>query len=291
MRNRNDRSWGALFVGPVMLLVGLYLVYPTISTIYLSFLDRRSEQFVGLANYINVFTSGETLTALRNNLLWLVVFTAGTVILGLTLAILADRVKYEAVAKSVIFLPMAISFAGAGVIWKFVYAYNPPGIEQIGLLNQVVTSLGLEPVGWLIAKPWINNLALVAVGIWIWTGFCMVIISAAYKGIPRELLESARVDGANEWQVFRGISLPSLAPTLAVVTTTMVINVLKVFDIVYVMTNGNFDTEVMANRMYKEMFAFRNYGQASAIATLLFLAILPLMLISIKRFQGQEAKR
>lgn len=291
MRNRNDRSWGALFVGPVMLLVGLYLVYPTISTIYLSFLDRRSEQFVGLANYINVFTSGETLTALRNNLLWLVVFTAGTVILGLTLAILADRVKYEAVAKSVIFLPMAISFAGAGVIWKFVYAYNPPGIEQIGLLNQVVTSLGLEPVGWLIAKPWINNLALVAVGIWIWTGFCMVIISAAYKGIPRELLESARVDGANEWHVFRGISLPSLAPTLAVVTTTMVINVLKVFDIVYVMTNGNFDTEVMANRMYKEMFAFRNYGQASAIATLLFLAILPLMLISIKRFQGQEAKR
>lgn len=291
MRNRNDRSWGALFVGPVVLLVGLYLVYPTISTIYLSFLDRRSEQFVGLANYINVFTSGETLTALRNNLLWLVVFTAGTVILGLTLAILADRVKYEAVAKSVIFLPMAISFAGAGVIWKFVYAYNPPGIEQIGLLNQVVTSLGLEPVGWLIAKPWINNLALVAVGIWIWTGFCMVIISAAYKGIPRELLESARVDGANEWQVFRGISLPSLAPTLAVVTTTMVINVLKVFDIVYVMTNGNFDTEVMANRMYKEMFAFRNYGQASAIATLLFLAILPLMLISIKRFQGQEAKR
>lgn len=288
---RTSRAWGAVFVGPTLLLVGLYLVYPTLNTVYLSFLDQRSVNFVGLANYVKIFTSEETLVALRNNLLWLVVFTAGTVLLGLALAVLTDRVRYESVAKSIIFLPMAISFAGAGVIWKFVYAYNPPGVEQIGLLNQMVTSLGFEPVGWLIEKPWINNLALIAVGIWIWTGFCMVIISAAYKGIPRELLESARVDGANEWQVFKSISLPSLAPTIAVVTTTMVINVLKVFDIVYVMTNGNFGTEVLANRMYKEMFEFRNYGQASAIAVLLFLAILPVMLISIRRFQRQEGRR
>lgn len=288
---RTGRGWGALFAGPTLLLVGLYLVYPTINTIYLSFFDQRSEHFVGLGNYAGILTSEATLSAFRNNLLWLVVFTAGTVVLGLMLAVLTDRVKYEAVAKSIIFMPMAISFAGAGVIWKFVYAYNPPGVSQIGLLNQIRVVFGSDPVAWLIARPWINNLALIAVGIWIWTGFAMVILSAAYKGIPRELMESARVDGANEWQVFRNISLPALKPTIAVVTTTMMINVLKVFDIVYVMTNGNFGTEVLANRMYKEMFEFRNYGQASAIAVALLLAIIPVMLISIRRFKEQEASR
>src|SRR5690606_5390477 len=163
---------------------------------------------------------------------------------------------YEAAAKSIIFLPMAISFAGAGVIWRFMYTYRPADAPQIGLLNQIMVWLGREPVGWLIERPWVNNFALIAVGVWIWTGFCMVILSAAYKGIPKELLESARIDGANEWQVFWGISYPSIKPTIAVVATTMIINVLKVFDIVYVMTNGSFDTEVIANRMYKEMFQF-----------------------------------
>ncbi|MCL4515848.1 MAG: sugar ABC transporter permease [Firmicutes bacterium] len=285
---RIGRGWGALFAGPALLLVGLYLVYPTMNTIYLSFLDQRSEHFVGLDNYARILTSEATLSAFRNNLLWLAVFTVGTVVLGLMLAVLTDRIKYEAVAKSIIFMPMAISFAGAGVIWKFVYAYTPPGVNQIGLLNQIRAVFGSDPVAWLIARPWINNLALIAVGIWIWTGFAMVILSAAYKGIPRELMESARVDGANEWQVFRSISFPALAPTVAVVATTMMINVLKVFDIVYVMTNGNFGTEVLANRMYKEMFEFRNYGQASAIAVVLFLAIIPVMLVSIRRFREQE---
>lgn len=288
---RGNRRWGALFAAPTLLLVSLYLVYPALSTLWLSFEDGRSGRFVGLRNYLNVLTAESTLNALRDNLLWLLVFTAGTVLLGLVAAVLSDGVKYESFVKSVIFMPMAISFAGAGVIWKFVYAYNPPGIGQIGLLNQLRAVFGAEPIPWLITKPWVNNLALIAVGIWVWTGFAMVMLSAGYKGIPRELMEAARVDGAGELQVFRHVSLPQLGPTIGVVVTTMMVNVLKVFDIVYVMTNGNFDTEVMANRMYKELFEFRNYGQASAIAVLLLLAIAPVILLSIKRFKAEEAHR
>ncbi|HEX6971859.1 MAG TPA: sugar ABC transporter permease [Limnochordia bacterium] len=288
---QRSQWWATGFAGPAILLVSLYLVYPTLHTLYLSLFDRRSEAFVGLANYIDIFTSSATLTALRNNLLWLVVFTALTVSLGLIAAVVFDRVRYEAIAKSVIFLPMAISFAGAGVIWKFVYAYQPPGAPQIGLLNQLVVAFGGEPVGWLITRPWVNNLALIAVGVWMWTGFCMVILSAAYKGIPRELQEAARVDGASEWQLFWRVSLPAIRSTIAVVTTTMVINVLKVFDIVYVMTNGNFGTEVLANRMYKEMFQFRHFGRASAIAVLLFLAVLPIMAVQIRRLRAEVRGR
>lgn len=288
---RTSRSWTWSFVAPALFFLALYLVYPTLATIHTSFLDRNAQAWVGLANYKYAFTSPAMLTAFRNNVLWLVVFTAATVGLGLTLAVLTDRVKYEAVAKSIIFLPMAISFVGAGVIWKFVYAYNPPGANQIGLLNQIVVALGGQPVGWLLERPWINNLALIVVGVWIWTGFAMVILSAAYKGIPKELKEAARVDGASEWQLFWRISLPYIQSTIAVVTTTMVINVLKVFDVVYVMTNGNFGTEVVANRMYKEMFQFRNFGRAGAVAVILFLAILPLMLVNIRRFRRQEVER
>lgn len=286
---RAQRGWAWVFTGPALFLIAIYLVYPAINTIYLSFFDRRSEVPVGFRNYVEIFTSQAMLTAFRNNLLWLVVFTAATVCLGLLLAVLTDRVRYEAIAKSIIFLPMAISFAGAGVIWRFVYAYRPPGEPQIGLLNQLVTAFGGEPVGWLIARPWVNNFALIAVGVWMWTGFCMVILSAAYKGIPRELVEAARVDGASEWQAFWNISFPYIRGTLAVVTTTMVINVLKIFDIVYVMTNGNFDTEVIANRMYKELFQFRNFGRASALAVVLFVAVLPVMISSFRRYREESA--
>lgn len=289
MRRGGAWAWG--FTAPALLLIGFYLAYPSLATIYLSLFDRQSEHFVGLRNYVELFSSEAMLTAFRNNVLWLLLFTTLTVGLGLALAVLTDRVGYEAVAKAFIFLPMAISFVGAGVIWKFVYAYRPPGSPQIGLANQVMVSLGQEPVGWLITQPWVNNLALIAVGVWIWTGFAMVVLSAAYKGIPRELLEAARVDGASEWQVFWKVSLPVIQSTVAVVATTMVITVLKVFDIVYVMTNGNFGTEVMANRMYKEMFQFRHFGRASAIAVILFIAIVPVMLANIRRFRQQEATR
>jgi alpha-glucoside transport system permease protein len=283
------RPW--VYVGPLLLILTFFLVYPTLNTLYLSFLDKYSRVFVGLDNWVYAFTSRTMLISFRNNVLWLVVFTALTVSLGLVLAVLLDRVRYEAVAKSIIFLPMAISFVGAGVIWRFVYAFRPAGQPQIGILNAAVnTLLGLQPIGWLIERA-VNNFALIAVGVWIWTGFCTVILSAAYKGIPRELLEAARVDGANEWQLFWGITLPMMKSTIAVVATTMVINVLKIFDIVYVMTNGNFSTEVMANRMYKEMFHFREFGRASAIAVILLLAIIPVMAVNIRRFQEQEAIR
>jgi alpha-glucoside transport system permease protein len=286
MKLQNNKKWVALFLGPALFFITLYLLYPSIHTIVISFMGRRSEVFVGLKNYIYAFTSRTMLTAFGNNLLWLIIFTLGTVSLGLIMAILSDRVKYEKLAKSIIFMPMAVSFVGAGVVWKFMYNYKPPGVNQIGLLNQILVLMGLEPKGWLIQGPWLNNIALIFVGIWIWTGFCMVILSAAYKGIPKELLEAGRVDGANEWQVFRHIIIPSMKSTIVVVTTTMVVNVLKIFDIVYVMTNGNFRTEVIANRMYKEMFQYRNYGRASAIAVVLFLLIVPAIVMNIKRMRG-----
>ncbi len=289
---RSRRPWIPwLYLAPTLLILAAYLVYPTLATVYYSFFDARMEHYVGLENYRWILTSKAMHIAFRNNLLWIVVFTSLTVFLGLILAVMADRVRYESVVKSAIFLPMAISFVGAGVIWLFVYAYRPANAPQIGVLNAIrVSWFHLDPVGWLTTRP-INNLALIAVGVWIWTGFNMVILSAAYKGIPRELLEAARVDGANEWQIFWKIILPLMKPTLAVVATTMIINVLKVFDIVYVMTNGNYGTEVIANRMYKEMFHFRHFGRASAIAVVLLLAIVPVMLVNIRRFQEQEALR
>lgn len=270
------------YVGPAVLFLLVYQVYPALQTVYLSFLDRRSESFVGLENYKYVFTSQTMLRAFKNNLLWLVLFTAGTVGLGLLFAILVDRVKYERIAKSIIFMPMAISFVGAGVVWKFIYAYKPSGAEQIGLLNQIMVVLGFEPKGWLLESP-TNNLALIVVGLWIWTGYCMVILSAAYKGIPKELMEAGQVDGANDWQVFRHIIIPEMRPALTMVTTTMLVNVLKIFDIIYVMTNGNYGTEVIANRMFKEMFQFANTGRASAIAVVLFVMIIPIMYANIRQ--------
>ncbi len=286
---QNKKKWVALFLGPALLILAFVLIYPSVQTVILSFMDQQSEHFVGIKNYIYAFTNRDMLISFRNNLMWLIFFTAGTVGVGLILAILTDKIKYEKFAKSVIFLPMAISFVGAGVIWKFVYTFRPPGSKQIGLLNQLMITLGLQPEGWLIQGPWMNNLSLIFVGIWIWTGFCMVILSASYKGIPKDMLEAGRVDGANEWQVFRHIIFPTMKPTIAVVATTMVVNVLKIFDVVYVMTNGNYRTEVIANRMYKEMFQYRNFGRASAIAVVLFVFIIPVIIMNIKRMKGEES--
>ncbi len=286
---RRMRPW--VYVGPLLLILAFYLVYPTLNTLYISFFDERSEQFVGLANYAFAITNPAMHTAFRNNLLWLVLGTTFSVGLGLVIAVLLDRVRYEPVAKSIIFLPMAISFVGASVIWRFVYAFKPAGVAQIGLLNAVLVNLpGFEPVGWLVNKV-TNNFALIAVFVWLQTGFCMVILSAALKGIPREILEAARVDGANEWQIFWRITLPMISSTIAVVATTGIIIALKAFDIVFVLTNGNRGTEVMANRMYKEMFSFLNFGRASAIAVILLMAIIPVMAVNIRRFQEQEARR
>ena len=288
MHTKQSTPW--LYLGPALAVLVFFLIYPSINTIYLSFLDKNSEKFVGASNYVYAFTNRTMLTALRNNIFWVLIFTPLTVFLGLVLAVILDRVKYETIIKFIIFMPMAISFVGASVIWKFVYAYRPVFAPQIGLLNAFRGIFHLLPVPWLIKRPWINNFCLIAVGIWVWTGFCMVILSASYKGLPRQLLEAARIDGATEWKIFWRVILPLMMPTVAVLITTQVINVLKVFDIVYVMTNGSFGTEVIANRMYKEMFNFRNFGRASAIAVVLLLLILPMLLVNLRRFRRQGVR-
>jgi alpha-glucoside transport system permease protein len=282
------RPWFWLL--PAIALLVVFLVYPTINTIVLSFMDRFSREFVGWANYDYVLTTSGTLDAIKNSILWLVFLTAGTLVFGLVIAILVDRVRYESLAKSVIFVPLSISFVAAGIIWLFMYAYRPPGEAQTGTINAFLGLFGFGPVPWIIEQP-INNFALIGVGVWMWTGFAMVILSAGLKGISTELLEAARVDGATEWQVFRRIILPLLTPTIFVVGTTMVITALKSFDIVYTMTNGNFDTDVIARRMYAEMFNFGQFGRASAIAVVLLVAIIPFMAINIRNFRRQEASR
>lgn len=284
--SRNLRPW--LWLLPTLSLLFVFLVYPALNTVYLSFLDAKSANFVGFTNYRYIFTDPNMLIVLRNNLLWLVLFTLFCLFFGLLIALLADRVKYESVAKAFVFLPMAISFVAAGVIWKFMYEFRPAGSPQIGTVNAFLTAINpsFEPKAWLFDRS-TNNLALIIVGIWMWTGFAMVILSAGLKGISEDLLEAARIDGAGEFTIFFKIILPLLLPTITVVATTLIINVLKVFDIVYVMTNGNLGTEVIANRMYKEMFNYRNYGRASAIATLLLLAIIPVMVMNIKRFNAE----
>ena len=279
-----------IYVGPSVLLLTAYLVLPAIRTFYLSFFGRSTDEFVGLKNYIFAFTAPDMLITFRNNLLWLVLVTGISVGLGLIIAVLIDRVKYEPLAKSLIFLPMAISFVGASVIWRFIYAYRPIGAEQIGVLNAIVVSLGFEPVGWLVNRG-LNNFALIAIMIWLQTGFCMVLLSSAVKGVPNDVIEAARVDGAGEVQIFRRIIVPMIMPTVTVVATTVVVLVLKVFDIVFVMTGGNLQTDVIASRMIREMFNFRNYGRGSAIAVILLFAVIPVMVANIRRFRQQELNR
>ena len=277
-----------LWVLPAFVLLGVFLVYPVANTIYLSFFGGRGASvFVGLDNYRYLFTHPETLIVFRNNLLWLVLFTGASVGLGLILAVLSNQVRYEAVAKAIIFVPMAVSFTAAAVIWRFMYIYRPAEFEQTGVLNAAMVALGFDPVPW-ITNTAVNNYALIAAGIWMWTGFALVVISAGLKGIPAEVLEAARVDGANEVQIFWRVILPMLRSVMLVVAVTLTINSLKVFDLVYVMTFGNYQTDVLANRMFKEMFTFGNFGRASAVAVVLLLAIIPLMALNIRRFRREQ---
>jgi alpha-glucoside transport system permease protein len=292
-----------LWLLPAFFFISVYLIYPAIDTFRLSLMNANSTSFVGLDNYQFIFTNRSMQNALLNNILWILLFTLLSVGLGLLFAVLAGRVRYEAVAKAMIFIPMAISFVAAAGIWRFVYAFQPPGFPPIGIINAMATGLGLDPVAWLIqhALPWIgtslpapfhtNNIAVVLVGVWMWTGFAMVVLSAGLKGISSEVIEAARVDGANELQIFWRIILPLVSPTIAVVATTLVIQSLKIFDIVWVMTAGNYGTDVIATLMYKQLFNFRNFGVSSALAVILLLAIIPIMLISIRRFRSQEETR
>jgi alpha-glucoside transport system permease protein len=282
-----------LFVGPAMVLLGFYLVYPAINTTILSFQNSSATAFVGFDNYVRIFTESQYLTGIRNSIGWAIGVPAVAVAVGLGFAVLADKLKprAEAASKSLIFLPMAISFVGASVVWYFIYNYRPEGFgEQIGVLNGVWTALGGDPVQWLAVQPW-NNLFLMVILIWIQTGFAMVILSSAIKGVPEELLEAARIDGATEFQVFRRIILPSIASTVVVVWTTVLITTWKVFDIVWVMTGGRDGTQVVAQQMVQEFFTNNNDGLGAALAVLLFIAVVPILIINIRRFQAQEAIR
>jgi alpha-glucoside transport system permease protein len=279
-----------LWITPAVLCIVVFLFYPMLNTIWLSFFNDDSSHFVGLTNYAYIFTNGGMLEVLRNNLLWLVLATILTVFLGLVTAVLADRVRIESIIKAMIFVPMAISFVGASVIWRFVYDYKTSDQAQIGLLNAIITSLHLQPQAWLI-DPRFNNIALIIVYVWMWTGFCMVILSAALKGIPTELIEAAKMDGANDISIFFRITVPMISPTIAVVATTMIINILKIFDVIYVMTGGDYQTNVVAVEYYQQLFNFNNFGIGSALAVLLLLTILPIMYINIRQIRAQEVQR
>ncbi len=279
------RAW--LFLLPALLFLSAYLVYPVMETLRLSLFDRAGTSFVGFANYIWLFGDGDFRQSIVNNLLWLVIVPALSTGFGLLIAVLADRVWWGGVAKSLIFMPMAISFVGASVIWRFVYDYRAEGGQQIGLLNAIVTGLGFPPQAWITIPFW-NSIFLMVILIWIQTGFAMVILSAALRGIPDETIEAARIDGASGIQIFFLIMVPQIRTTIAVVWTTITIVVLKVFDIIFAMTNGQWDTDVLANLMFKWMFANFDYGRGSAIAVVIMIAVLPIMIWNIRRAAVDE---
>jgi alpha-glucoside transport system permease protein len=282
-----------IFVGPALVILSVFLVYPVINTILIAFKDARSENFVGLDNFRFVFTDHDMLQSIRNTALWIVLVPLASVSIGLAFATLADRLRRgEAVAKSMIFLPMAISFAGASITWRLIYSFRPQGFgSNIGLLNGIMIGLGQDPVAWLQLQPW-NNLMLMVIMVWMQTGFAMVVLSAAIKAIPDEIIEAARIDGASEMQVFRRIVVPTILPTIVVVATYMVINALKVFDIVFVMGNAESDgTVVIAERMIDWFFSSLNAGRGAAIAVVLFVAIIPVMIWNIRQFREQELVR
>lgn len=282
-----------VFIGPALVILAVFLIYPLINTTLLSFKDARGVDWAGLDNYKFVFTNDSMLRSIRNTAMWIVLVPAVAVSIGLIFAALADRLRRgEAVAKSLIFLPMAISFVGATVTFRLIYAYRPQGFgTNIGLLNGIMEAFGRDPVAWLTIQPW-NNLMLMAIMVWMQTGFAMVVLSASIKAIPDEIVEAARIDGASELQVFTKIIIPSIVPTIVVVTTYMVVNALKVFDIVYVIGSAqNNGTEVIAERMIYWFFTGRHNGRAAAIAVVLFVAIIPVMVWNVRKFREQEAMR
>jgi alpha-glucoside transport system permease protein len=294
------RPW--IWVAPALVLVSGFLVAPAVGTIFQSFQDQHGN-FVGLQNFGNQlsgFPTGGAWIAIRDNLFWLIFYTLFVLAFGLLLAVLFDRVPYESFAKSLIFMPMAISSVALVVIWKFMYAYQPPGQPQTGTLNFILNSLfHQDPRTWiqdetpLLGLIPLNNLALIAAAVWGIVGFSMVILSAALKGIPSDLLEAARVDGAGEITIFRRVIFPLMMPTVVVVGTTLVIFALKAFDVVYAMTNGNYNTDVLANRMYKLLYQHfpSDYPNASAVAVILLLTVIPVLIFNLRQFRAVEARR
>ncbi|RVX43308.1 alpha-glucoside transport system permease protein [Nonomuraea polychroma] len=289
-----DRLKPYVYIGPAFLAISLYLIYPAIQTINFSFANADSTAYVGLDNYTSLLGSAGFRSTLVNTLLWIVIVPAVTIALGLGIAVLADRLRprAEKLAKTAIFMPMAISAVGAGTIWRFVYATNPPGEPQIGVQNAIVTGLGFDPVNWLqISDFKFNSLELMVMLLWAQVGFSMVLLSAAIKGVPADTLEAARIDGASERQIFFRVIVPQIRGTIITVFVTVTIGVMKLFDIVYVMTNGDFDTNVIGVQFFNELFTNFENGKAAAIVVMLMIAIIPIMIYQVRHFRTEEAGR
>lgn len=283
-----------VFMGPAVLLVGLFLVYPAVRTLILSFANSTSTAWIGTDNYSRLLGSDSFRSVLGNTLLWMLIVPTMSVAIGLVVAVLADRLRPrgEKVSKSLIFMPMAISMVGASAIWQIIYEARPGGTKQTGLLNAAWVAIGGDPQAWLqFSQLKINSLLLMVIMIWLQAGFAMVLLSAAIKGVPEDTIEAGRIDGASELAIFFRIVVPQIWPTVITVFVTVLIGVMKVFDIVYVMTGGNFDTDIVGNRFFTELFTNGDNGAAAAIVVMLMVAITPFMVYQVRQFRKQEVER
>jgi alpha-glucoside transport system permease protein len=289
-----ERAKPYLYILPALTAIAIYVVYPAIQTLIYSFANAQSTQFIGLKNYRDLFGSSSFRDTLIVTLIWIIVAPIAAVVIGLLVATLVDRLRPtgEKVAKTIVFFPMAISAVGAATVWRFVYAFAPPGQPQIGLQNAIVTSFGHDPIAWLEQRTaFMNTFLLIIMFLWLQVGFSMVLLSAAVKGVPTDTLEAARVDGASELQIFRRVVIPQIMPTVVTVYVTVTIGVLKLFDVVYVMTNGSFNTNVLATQFYNELSTNFNNGHAAAIVVILIIAVIPVMVFQVRQFREQEANR
>ena len=291
-----DRVKPYLYVLPAIVIVAVIVLYPTLQTINFSFANADSSAYVGLKNYTELLGSSDFQNTLFNTLIWMIIAPAATIFLGLIVATLADRLgpKAEKLSKTIIFLPMAIGAVGAATIWKFVYVYSTPGQPQIGLQNAIWTGLGRSPVDWLGQQSLhFNTFELIVILLWLQIGYSMVLLSAAIKGVPGDTVEAARIDGANEFQIFRRILVPQIRPTIITVFITVLIGVMKIFDIIYVMEGaGQNNTSVIGIAFYEEEFTNQNTGEhAAAIVVILMVAVIPVMVYQVRNFRAQEAAR
>lgn len=292
LRGRHqDRIVAIAFIGPAVLGLLIALVYPGLRTIQQSFQDASGASYIGLGNYERIFTSSDQLVVLRNTALWVLITPFVATAIGLIYAVLVDKARVEALAKALVFLPMAISFVGASIIWKFVFEFRPDqeGVQQIGLLNQLIVWAGGSPQQLIVNSPW-NTILLIVVMIWIQAGFAMTVLSAAIKAIPDDIIEAARLDGVSGIGMFRFVTVPSIRPALIVVLTTIAIGTLKVFDIVRTMTGGQFKTSVVANEFYTQSFRASNQGLGAALAVLLFVLVVPIVVYNIRQLRASEAR-
>ena len=277
-----------IFLAPALALLVAGLIIPAIRTFLFSFMNPDSNEWIGFENYYWMTQDPNIRTIMVNTILWILVVPIFTAALGLLLAIMLDRIKHESIPKSLLFMPMAISFVGASIIFKFVYEYNEPDEVQIGLLSAIVKFLGATPSDWMLSKP-LNTFLLMIIYVWTQMGFGMVILSAAIKAVPADIVEASALDGAHGWRLFRNITFPMIKGTFIVVLATGVVGALKVFDIVRTMTGGNFSTNVLANEMYSQVFVQFDTGKGSALAIVLFLLVTPILVYNIRSLRMERA--